>query len=315
MIVLITGGTGYLGRAVVRACAARGHEPVVFARTARASGLPGVLIDGDVRDREAVGAAARGCAAICHMAALVSVWRRDPRDFDRVNVGGLQHVLDAAATHRVSRILYTSSFLALPPNGHDRPQRWNDYQRTKVDADELATHAANDGAPLIRLYPGVIYGPGPLTEGNFVGRQLADHLAGRLPGLIGAERVWSYAWIDDVAAAYVSALERGVVGRQYKVCGENARQMRLFEIVREKTGRPLPRRVPDAAAAVVAALEQLKASLFGMTPRLTPGTLEILKCGWAFDSELAQRELGYRITPLEEGITRTLTALTTASAS
>ena len=77
MTVFITGGTGYLGRAVVRAAAARGHEPVVFGRTASSSGLPGRLVDGDVRDRAAVLEAARGSDAIIHMAALVSIWRRN----------------------------------------------------------------------------------------------------------------------------------------------------------------------------------------------------------------------------------------------
>ena len=82
--VLVNGGTGYLGSAIVRAVAARGHEPVAFARRASASGLPGRAIDGDVRDRAAVLAAARDCDAICHSAALVSVWRRDAREFDAI---------------------------------------------------------------------------------------------------------------------------------------------------------------------------------------------------------------------------------------
>src|ERR1700736_4464473 len=97
MRVLVTGGTGYLGRAVVQALAARGHEPVVFARSATTSGLAGKLVDGDIRDRGALERAAATCSAICHMAALVSIWRRRAADFDDVNVGGLRHVIDAAA--------------------------------------------------------------------------------------------------------------------------------------------------------------------------------------------------------------------------
>ena len=63
MKVLVTGGTGYLGRAVVSALAARGHDLVIFARSASRSGLPGTLIDGDIRDRAAVERAASGCDA------------------------------------------------------------------------------------------------------------------------------------------------------------------------------------------------------------------------------------------------------------
>src|SRR5688572_10961531 len=117
MRVLVTGGTGYLGRAVVRALAARGHELVLFARSAGRSGLPGTPVDGDVRDRGALERAAAGCDAISHSAALVSIWRRRRADFDEVNVGGLRNVLAIAGAHRIARVLYTSSFLALPPRG------------------------------------------------------------------------------------------------------------------------------------------------------------------------------------------------------
>jgi farnesol dehydrogenase len=166
MKILVTGGTGYLGRAVVGALSSRGHDVVLFARTARGSGLPGHPIDGDVRDGEALHAAAAGCDAICHMTALVSIWRRRPRDFDDINVGGLRNVLAAAQTAGVRKVLYTSSFLALPPTGSTEPLRANDYQRTKVIADQVALSAERAGTPLIRLYPGVVYGPGELTEGN-----------------------------------------------------------------------------------------------------------------------------------------------------
>ena len=77
MRVLVTGGTGYLGGAIVRALAAHGHEPIVFARS-RVGGRPaGRPIDGDVRDRAAVRHAAEGVDAIIHSAALVSIWQPD----------------------------------------------------------------------------------------------------------------------------------------------------------------------------------------------------------------------------------------------
>src|SRR5260370_26752032 len=163
MRVPATGGTGYPGRAVVEELAARGHEPVVFARSARASGLPGTLVDGDVRDRDALGRAAAACDAVSRLAALVSIWRRRARDFDDVNVGGLQHVIDVAAALAIPRVLYTSSFLALPPAGHSTPIEANDYQRTKVAAERLAEVSVRQNVRLIRVYPGVVYGPGRLT--------------------------------------------------------------------------------------------------------------------------------------------------------
>jgi NAD+-dependent farnesol dehydrogenase len=309
MNVLVTGGTGYLGRAVVGALAARGHHVVVYARSATRSGLPGTLVDGDVRDRDAFGLAAAGCDALCHSAALVSIWRRRSADFDDVNVGGLRNALAIARTHRIPRVLYTSSFVALPPRDRSQPMAANDYQRTKLAADRVADEAVADGVPLVRVYPGVVYGPGSFTEGNLVGRLIADHLRGRLPGLIGPENRWSYAYVDDVAAGHCAALEQGHVGGRYALGGENAPQRRVFEIVQEITGRKAPPRIPFPVATLLGAVEELRVAVFGGTPLVTRGAVDIFRHDWSLDSSDARRDLGYTITPLADGVRRTLASL------
>ena len=112
----------------------------------RAEGLADVRsIDGDVRDTRAVTAAAAGVEAICHAAALVAQWRRDPSEFDAVNVGGLQSVLSAARERAIPRVVYTSSFLALPPADSPHALTANHYQRTKVAARDVARRATSEG--------------------------------------------------------------------------------------------------------------------------------------------------------------------------
>jgi len=300
--VLVTGSTGYLGRAIVSALRQSGHAVVAYGRSASTSGLPATTIDGDIRDAAGVVRAARACNAIIHAAALVAVWRRQPREFDDINIGGLANVLEAAREHGIPRIVYTSSFLALPPEDHRGISAWNDYQRTKALASQAADRAVAQGVPLICLYPGVIYGPGRMTDGNLVGNMIADHLAGRLPGLVGSRCIWSFAYVDDVAAAHVAAIERGQIGGRYVLGGENAPQMRAFDILREITGRPLPRRLPGWLASCAALVDELRATWLGGTPRLTTGTLEILLHDWPLDSTRAEQELGYRVTPLRDGI-------------
>jgi farnesol dehydrogenase len=309
MKVLVTGGTGYLGRAVVNALAARGHELVIFARSASRSNLPGTAIDGDIRDAAAVEHAAAGCDAISHSAALVSIWRRRREDFDDVNVGGLRNVLTAAARLQTPRLLYTSSFVAIPPRDRTTPLVANDYQRTKVAADRLADEAVGEGRPLIRVYPGVVYGPGSFTEGNLVGRLIADHLKHRLPGLVGPEHRWSYAYVDDVAAGHCAAIERGRIGGRYLLGGENAPQRRVFEILQQLTGRRPPPRIPFPVADLLGAVEELRVALFGGTPLLTRGAVEIFRHDWSLDSSEAISELGYRLTPLADGIAGTLRSI------
>jgi dihydroflavonol-4-reductase len=161
----------------------------------------------------------------------------------------------------------------------------------------------------VRLDPGVVYGPGVYSEGNLIGRMVRDHLAGRLPGLVGADRPWSYAWVEDVADAHVKAAERAAAGGAYMLGGANAPQMRVFEIVRDCTGRPLPRRIPFTIASIIGAVEDARAALFKHQPLLTRGTVEIFRHDWSLDSTAAIRDLGLRIRPLEQGVERLLALL------
>ena len=309
MRILVTGGTGYLGSAIVRAAAARGHEPVVFARHATAAALPGRAIDGDIRDTRAVTAAAADVDAVCHTAALVAVWRRDPSEFDAVNVGGLQSVLAAARAHQLRRIVYTSSFLALPPADSPHPLTANHYQRTKVAARDVARRAGKDGLPVVTLYPGVIYGPGPATEGNLVGRLMRDQLAKRLPAVIGPERLWSYAYVDDVADAHVAAAAHERPAAEYTVGGVNAPQQAIYDFVGAQRGVPRPRRLPYGVATAAALALEAFASVTARPPMLTRGVVEIFRHDWSLDSSAAQSDLGLHVTPLAEGLSRTLAAL------
>jgi farnesol dehydrogenase len=306
MRVLVTGGTGYLGSAVVTAIRGAGHELTVFARRKHPD-APSVV--GDIRDTRAVTAAAEKADAICHLAALVAVWRRDPSEFDAVNVGGLQSVLAAARSARTPRVVYTSSFLALPPADSPHPLTANHYQRTKVAARDVARRAAADGLPVVVLYPGVVYGPGPVTDGNLVGRLMGDHLRRRLPGIIGGERRWSFTFVDDVARAHVAAMTVANPRREYIVGGTNAPQRAIFDYLASVRRLPRPRNIPYSVATAAALIEEARAILFGHTPLLTRGVVEIFRHDWSLESDLARAELGLTITPLEEGFARTLVSL------
>jgi farnesol dehydrogenase len=302
MRVLVTGGTGYLGSAIVRALTAHGHHPVAFARRASDSGPAAETIDGDIRDRSAVRRAAASVDAIVHAAALVSIWHPQPSMFDEVNVGGLEAVIDVARALGIARVVYTSSFLAHPPADGRAVLTANDYQRTKVCAAEIARQAMRTGLPLVSLVPGVVYGPGRATEGNLIGRMVADHLAARLPGVIAANRCWSYAYVDDVADAHVAALTPQVQPGEYLLGGENAPQMRVFEIIRDRTGTHLPRRIPIPIAIMAATVEEMRARVTRRPPLITRGVVRIFRHDWSMDSTRTVEKLNYRITPLTVGV-------------
>ena len=304
MRVLVTGGTGYLGKAIVAALRGRGHQAIVFARQPAPEDREAVA--GDVTDAAALVRAARDVDAICHSAALVSIWEKDASRFDAVNVGGLRHAIAAATAAGHDRFVYTSSFLALPPAGRAAPLAANDYQRTKAAADAVANEAARRGFPITRLYPGVIYGPGDARDSNLVGRLIRDQLTAKLPVAVGGDRIWSFAWIDDVARAHVDALERGLGAVRFMIGGENLPQRRVFEIVRERTGARLPLPLPAWVARAVGTVELARAQLTGRPPLVTPATVAIFEHDWPLDSREAVAALNYRVTPLVDGLDKLL---------
>lgn len=319
MRVLVSGVTGFLGGRVAAALAAAGHQVRGFVRepsrwTSRPPGADAAV--GDVTDAQAFGRAAEGCEAIVHAAALVKVWVKDASRFDRVNVGGFSNALEASRASG-ARLVYVSSFFALGPTDgtefdEDTPHPglgpFNDYERTKLAADRLAREAAAAGLPVVRLYPGVIYGPGALTEGNHVVLTLLQHARGKLPGMLGpGDRRWSFSYVDDVADGVVAATARARAGAAYLLAGDNRTLNDLFALFARETGIAPPRiRIPYGAAAVIGRLQRLGAEWFGIAPQLTEREVEIYRHEWAYRSERAIGELGYVARPLEDGVARTV---------
>jgi farnesol dehydrogenase len=321
--ILLTGGTGFLGRRLAARLAepAADHELALLVRpSSERDGFPeGVeLVEGDVTDRASLEAAFADRDAVIHAAALVKILAA-PASFDRVNVAGLDNVLAAAETAGVGRLVYVSSFMALGPTealpGGEADEStpasdrvWiNDYERTKTLADRRARRAIDEGAPLSVVYPGVIYGPGVLTEGNIVVRHLMDLAAGRLPGLLGdPARRWNYVFVDDVAEGIARALSHAP-GARFVLGGENVTQEHFYELVRRIGEIKVPRRrIPDAVAKAAGGFSKALARLTGGTPKLTPDLVEVYRHDWALDSSRAAAELDWRGRTLRQGLYETV---------
>jgi farnesol dehydrogenase len=325
MKILLTGGTGFLGRRIAAELAPR-HELRLLVRpgSSRERFPSGVdFAAGDVTDRASLAKALDGCDAVVHAAALVKILAPSEQ-FDRINVGGLENLLAAVAPAEnrgsVQKIVHVSSFMALGPTekgpggeldeSADVSERtWiNDYERTKAAADRRARKAIAEGAPLVVVYPGVIYGAGELTEGNIVVRHILDLVHRRLPALLGKpERRWNYVHVEDVARGVALALEKAQPGTRYVLGGENVRQDRFYELVGRATGAKIPSlRMPDFVAKLSGAMMKTWARLTGGTPQLTPDLVEVYRHDWAYRSNRAEAELGYTWRPLEQGLTETV---------
>jgi NAD+-dependent farnesol dehydrogenase len=322
MRVLLTGATGYVGSRVAARLAAAGHAVLALVRSGGESRVPAGCraVTGDILDAGALKRALGGCDALVHMAALVRTWVRDSREFDRVNIEGVASALRCAEECGTGRIVYTSTIVALgPTDGEIRDEAIDrsdfrfhtDYERSKWVADRLVRERAASGSPVTTLYPGVVYGAGASTQGNLLRATLESYLKGRLRVRLGrGDLRICYAFIDDVAEGHLLALEKGAPGRGYILGGENATQDRLFSILHELTGLRGPHRsMPYLAAEIAGRALRAASWLTGIPPAFTDGVVSTFRHEWAYSSDRACREIGYRITPLHEGLRRTLAGM------
>ena len=320
-MILLTGATGYLGSAIARELIAR-HEPFrVLARDPTRLGfVPSEcrceVATGDLLDRAALRNALQHVDEVLHTAALVRMWVRDRRDFRRVNVDGLQNLLQEAAQAGVRRVVYTSSFIALGPSADENAGEGlrnpgpfsNEYEESKAQALEWLRSEGLRQFPVIALLPGVIYGPGPNTEGNLVGGMINQYLDRKFPGLLGSgEQRWSFAFNADVVNAHLAALQKGKPGEEYVLGGDNRTLNDFFRVLAGFTHVQQPvRHLPFAVGKLLGTVEVARARMWGHPPQLTPGVVEVFKHDWVYSSAKAIRELGYRVAPLEEGLLKTL---------
>lgn len=322
-MILLTGSSGYLGSRIAHALVDRGAPFRVLVRSPGKLGLVPAearceIVAGDLLDRKAVAEAMRGVKQVIHSAALVKMWVRDREDFWRVNVDGLKALLVEADRAGVERVVYTSSFLAAGAssnvNASEGLQNYgpysNEYEETKAQALDWLRDTGFAQFPVVALLPGVIYGPGPPTDGNLVGGMMRQYVSGRFPGLLGpGEQRWSFSFIAEVVQAHLAALEKGTPGEEYFLTGDNRSLNDLFDVIGRTTGVSFPvRHISFATGKVFGALEVLRARLFNHRPKLTPGVVEIFKKDWVYSSEKACRELGYHVVPLEEGLQKTMEA-------
>jgi nucleoside-diphosphate-sugar epimerase len=315
--VMVTGGTGYLGTAVVDELLSHGFELRLLVRDLervleRFRGRVEV-VQGDLLDPLSVYKAACGSDAVVHLAGIAADWVPDPGLFERINVQGTINVLDALKSARVPRLLITSTVMVFGPTdglaqGSEKTRRATGaymlpYQVTKARALALAKAARTPTLRVTVLYPGALYGPGPLTEGNYLARVMEMLATGGYPVLpkTGGVR-WCLAQVADVARGHRLALERGAPDGDYILGGDNVPFERMLEIIRDGLALPaLPPRVPGWAMLAGLWGLCLWHALWGTRPPMSLGGGRALLHDWAFSSAKAARELGYSWTPFEEG--------------
>ncbi len=320
--VFVTGATGFIGTTLVNQLVERGHRVHALSRaTSNVDGLSHAnvrLVRGDIMDRESLARGMEGCTQVYHLAAYAKNWSKDPTIFFRQNIDGMKNVFAAAQKAGIRRIVFTSTIVVFGPTrpgvvGDEHMPRitdryYTEYEESKALAEAEALSMAASGVPIVIVNPTRVYGPGKLTEGNSVSLMLDMYQRGRLPILLNqGKNVGNYVLVDDLVRGHILAMERGRIGERYILGGENVSLKGLFEIVDALTGkRHRQLSLSPSLALVYAGLEKKKAEWFGLYPQITPGWVETFLQDWAYSSAKAEKELGYQITPLKEGVGRTL---------
>jgi len=322
-MILVTGGTGFIGRRLLHRLLERGEQLKVLVRPDSLAPLPQAkeveVVVGDITDPSAVRKAVEGCKVVMHLAALRARFHPDHSAFERVNVVGTRTVLEEALEQGVGKVLHVSTAMVLG-SSQGRPKAEGNhgslvrfvskYQRTKFLADLEAKRFLEHGLPVVILFPSTTYGPS-LARGESPVTDIALAFArGRFVPLIGTgDCRCNLVYVEDVVDGLLLALDRGRPGEGYILGGENVSPREFLALLGELTGRSIPRwHIPAWTARTAGWIFEKVALVTKKRPPLTRTTIDILSEEWMVSSEKAEKELGYRPTPLKEGLRRTLAA-------
>ncbi|GGA66079.1 nucleoside-diphosphate sugar epimerase [Pseudoclavibacter endophyticus] len=316
MTVLVTGASGYLGRAVAAELLAAGHDVRTLQR--RPSGAAGAVDTlGSVTDRATVERAVGGADAVVHLAAKVSL-AGEAAEFRAINVDGTRTLLDAAERAGVTRFVQVSSpsvahaGAALAGVGAEpaSPEHARgEYARTKAEAELLAL--ARDGVSGMRVVavrPHLVWGPG---DTQLVERIVERARRGTLPLLNGGTALIDTTYVDNAATGIVAALHRADMahGNAYVLTNGEPRPVGdLLGGICRAAGVPAPRvSVPAALGRIAgAAVEWVWTVRPGVDePPMTRFLAEQLSTAHWFDQRSTRRDLDWAPTvSIDEGLRR-----------
>jgi dihydroflavonol-4-reductase len=308
----LTGGSGWVGGAVLRRLVAEGRHVLALARSdeaaATVSALGAEAVRGDLLEHGEWEAALAGCSTVFHIAGEVAMCDRGRLE---VNVAGTRRVIAAARKAGVGRVVFTSSAAtigeakgAVGTEATPHPGTYlSEYARTKHEAELAAfADAAAAGIEVVAVNPSSVQGPGRVTGSA---RIFIGYLQGRLRWAVRTRL--PIVFVDDMVDAHLLAETRGRAGERYLVNGWSPTVAEVVALLGRAADvdhrvRYLPSWMLAAAATAVEALWEP----FGKEPPLCRAMAREVAHGHVYDSSKAERDLGLRFTPPEEWLAATV---------
>jgi nucleoside-diphosphate-sugar epimerase len=314
--VLVTGASGFTGGHLARFLAGGGDRVRVLVRPDnRARIEPGTfdVVEGDLRDLDALRRAADGVEVVYHVAAVYRRAGLRDEEYRAVNATAVGSVIEAARVGGARRVVHCSTVgvhgdVEHPPANEDAPLRPGDiYQQTKVEGERLARDAAaRTGVELVVARPSGIYGPGD--------RRLLKLFKGvarkRFVTLGGGNIYYHLTYIDDLCEGFRLCGEvPAAAGRSYILAGAEVTTLNeLVALIADEAHVSAPRlHVPVWPFWAAGAVCEAVCAPFGIEPPLYRRRVDFFTKSRAFDISRARRELGFEPrVGLREGIRRTL---------
>lgn len=319
MKAFVTGATGFVGSHVARALAEGGAALRLLvrstSRTENIAELRAEIAPGDLRDPASLKNGMSGCEFVFHVAADYRLWVRDPEEMYRSNVEGTRAIIKAAQESGVRRVIYCSSVatMGFASDGtiadEDSPVSLDDmighYKRSKFMAEQVALEAGRNGANVVVVNPTTPVGEGDIKP-TPTGRIIVDFLNRKFPAYV--DTGLNLADVREVARGHLLAMEKAAPGERYILGGEDLTLKQILDKLGELTGLPSPNaKVPHAVAMGFAVLDQFfTGTLRGKEPRATVDAVRMGRKKMFASSAKAERELGYRIVPVEDALQRAI---------
>ena len=326
MKVFITGGTGFIGSGLTEKLISENHEVTLLVRNPSAVLFPGNekvrIIKGDLSSKSALLEGMKDCDWVFHMAAWAKPSFKDPKIVTGINIEGTVNVFKAALESHVKKVVFTSTggTMSYSHDGNPVDENTNPnpvlhtlYEKTKAEAEKIAIEYSKNGMAVITVNPTRVYGPGKLTQSNSMTKIIGLYISGLwriIPG--NGKSIGNYVFIDDVIEGHILAARFGRSGERYILGGENKSFRGLFDIIGETAGKK--RILVNFPAGLMKGI--IKGIMFmskisGSPPVITIDWLDKYLNNWIMSSNKASLELGYKITPLSEGVSRTVQWLKT----
>ncbi|HXX02145.1 MAG TPA: hopanoid-associated sugar epimerase, partial [Candidatus Acidoferrales bacterium] len=276
-------------------------------------GLKAETATGDLRDPASLEKAIQGCDTVFHVAADYRLWVRDPDEMYRSNVEGTRAILDAARKNGVRRVVYTSSVATMgftsngSPADEESPVSLADmigpYKRSKFMAEQIAMEAGRSGLHVVTVNPTTPVGEQDVKP-TPTGRIVVDFLKRKFPAYV--DTGLNLVDARECARGHVSALERGRSGERYILGGENLTLKQILDKLEKITGLPSPKvKLPYVFAFAAGVVDEaITGRLLKRKPRATVDTVRMGKKKMYASSDKAERELGWKIVPVEDALRR-----------